>query len=240
LLQDSTGFPGSGDEATVLGLDNVAVTLPVAGVGSRILAAVFDYAAQGFLQIAWVFAAFGSMRGAGDRLGWAATIYVVGIFVIDWGYFSGSEILFHQQTLGKRIVRLRVVTREGGTPSVGSLLVRNLTRPVDLLAGVPLIALDPLGRRLGDRLAGTLVVHEEKRGGWMLRRLPEGWTARDIAAVETLIERSAEMEPERLERLSARLVSLLEARHPEFLAGVDRAGPSIEVLRRAFGAEKGA
>jgi len=240
LLQESSDFPGSGGEATVLGLDNVAVTLPVAGVGSRVLAAVFDYAAQAFLQIVWVFAAFGSMRGAGERFGWGAAIYVVGIFVIDWGYFSGSEILFHQQTLGKRIVHLRVVTREGGTPSVGSLLVRNLTRPVDLLAGVPLIALDPLGRRLGDRLAGTLVVHEEKKAGWMLRRLPEGWTARDIAAVEALIERSAEMEPDRLERLSARLVGVLASRHPEFLAGVDRGGPSIEVLRRAFGAEKGA
>ena len=239
MLEDPTAFPGSGGEATVLGLDNVPVTLPVAGVGSRVLAAVFDYTAQFFLQLAWVFTAFGSMKVAGERPGWAAAIYIVGIFVIDWGYFSGSEILFRQQTLGKRIVRLRVVTREGGTPSVGSLLVRNLTRPVDLLAGIPLIALDPLGRRLGDRLAGTLVVHEENRGAWMLRRLPEGWTPRDIAAVETLLERSGEMEPERVERMASRLVGILATRHPDFLSGIDRGGPSVEVLRRAFSAEKG-
>ncbi|HKF42208.1 MAG TPA: RDD family protein [Thermoanaerobaculia bacterium] len=236
MLDDPTALPSSGGEATVLGLDNVAVTLPVAGVGSRVLAAVFDYAAQAVLQIVWVFTAFGSMRMAGDRPGWGAAVYVVGIFVIDWGYFSGSEILFRQQTLGKRIVRLRVVTREGGTPTVGSLLVRNLTRPVDLLAGIPMIALDPLGRRLGDRLAGTLVVHEEKPGGSMLRRVPEGWTSRDIAAVEMLLERSSEMEPERVERMASRLVGVLAARHPEFLSGIDRGGPSVEVLRRAFAA----
>lgn len=221
----------------ILGLDNVALSLPIAGVGSRVLAGVLDYALQFVLQVAWVitFAVTGSFTGGWT---WAIAIYILGVFLIDWAYFAGSEILLHQQTLGKKAVRLRVVTREGGTPSVGSLLARNLTRAVDMLVGVPLIAFDPLGRRLGDRLAGTLVVHESARPSLLLRRVPEGWTARDIAAVEALLDRAGEMEPDRLERMAGRLLATIRQQHPEFLAGVDAGGSGIEVLRRAFRAER--
>ena len=53
-------------------------------------------------------------------------------------------------------LRLRVVTAEGGRPGASALLMRNLVRALDLVFGIPLMAVDPLSRRLGDRLAGTL------------------------------------------------------------------------------------
>ncbi len=235
MLEDRSTAPGG--EATILGLDNVALSLPIAGVGSRVLAGVLDYALQFLIQIAWLiaFAVAGSLKAGWT---WGLALYIVGVFLIDWAYFAGSEILLHQQTPGKKAVRLRVVTSEGGTPSVGSLLARNLTRVVDMFVGIPMIALDPLGRRLGDRLAGTLVVHESARASLLLRRVPEGWTARDIAAVEALLDRTGEMEPDRLERLAGRLLETLRRQHPDFLAGFDDGGPAIAVLRRAFGAEK--
>src|SRR5262249_49634276 len=122
----------------------------------------------------------------------------------------------------------------GGTPSVASLLVRNLVRWADLMVGVVLMALDPLGRRLGDRLAGTLVVHEVQRPVLIVSRVPEGWGASEISVVESLFEREPEMEPHRAEQLAQRLLESLRRLHPEFLAGIEQNGTALETLRRAF------
>ena len=55
-------------------------------------------------------------------------------------------------------------------------------RTIDLVAGVPLMAIDPLSRRLGDRLGGTLVVHDRPlEAGPVLGRVPPGWGARELA-----------------------------------------------------------
>jgi uncharacterized RDD family membrane protein YckC len=229
--------PDRGGAGTVLGLDNVPLDLPIAGVGSRVLAAAIDYAIQAVLQLAWVFTGavlLGFFRG--NRWGWGMALLLAGFFVIDWGYFAGSEIFLAQQTLGKKALKLRVVTQAGGTPDISSLLLRNLTRMVDLLVGVPMMAFDPLSRRLGDRLGGTLVVHDEGVRRLTLHRLPEGWTAADIAAVESLLERSGEMEPWRVERMARMVLETLESRHPAFLQSVPGDLPPLERLRRLFDA----
>jgi uncharacterized RDD family membrane protein YckC len=221
-------------DGSVLGLDNVVLALPIAGVGSRVLAGLLDYLIQFVIQIIWLFVLGGSVIFGGARGWWSWGVYLLGVFLIDWGYFSASEIFLSQQTLGKKAVQLRVVTREGGTPSVASLLVRNLARSVDLMVGVVLIALDPLGRRLGDRLAGTLVVHEVQGPGFVVGRVPDGWGASEISVVESLFEREPEMEPHRAEQLAQRLLESLRQRHPEFLVGIDPSGPALDTLRRAF------
>ncbi len=230
--------PAWDDAGTILGLDNVPLDLPIAGVGSRVLAAAIDYALQGVLQIAWVLAAalfFGFFRG---RWGWGLALFLTGFFVIDWGYFAGSEIFLNQQTIGKKALRLRVVTVAGGTPDASSLVVRNLTRVVDLFVGVPMMAFDPRARRLGDRLAGTLVVHDSGARKLALHRIPEGWGAGDVAAVESLLARSAEMEAFRVERMARTVLETLQSRHPAFLEGVPADLPPVERIRRAFDARK--
>lgn len=227
------------DRGLVLGLDNVSLDLPIAGVGSRVLAATLDYLIQALLQVAWLITAillFSVFKGG--RFGWAFAAYLGGFFLIDWGYFAGSEILLGQQTLGKRALRLRVVSRDGGTPDVESLLVRNLIRIVDLFVGVPAMAVDPLARRLGDRLAGTLVVHDERGGSLVLHRIPDGWGAREIAVVESLLTRSREMEAWRVEKMARLIMETLSRQHPEFLAAVPEGLGPIDILWRAFDARR--
>src|SRR5262249_39753732 len=154
------------------------------GVGSRVLAASLDVLFQGILQFGWVmFAVIGLFHL--DRAV-ALVLWVLGAFLIDWAYFAGTEILMHGRTPGKRIVGLRGVTREGGSASRGALLTRILLRIVALVVGVPLMAIDPLSRRLGDRLAGTIVVHDSPAAAEpLLRRIPKGWKAEDVALVES-------------------------------------------------------
>lgn len=211
--------------------------MPIAGVGSRALAAFLDGTFQFAIQIVWLIVWFAA--GLATRLGtWGPVLYVAGAFAVDSAYFAGSEIAMRGRTLGKKIIGLRVVTRGGGTASTGALLTRNLIRVVDVIVGVPLMAIDPLARRLGDRLAGTVVVHDRAgRPEPLLRRIPRGWQGEDVALVESLLRRAKDLEPARAEGMAARVIARLEREEPEFLAAAGRTGGSVATLQQAFGVE---
>jgi len=229
-------MPGISAE-TVLGLDNAPLTLPVAGVGSRVLAAFLDGLIQGVLQIVWALTCFLPFGFLGTHLTLRYVVYAFGAFLLDWMYFAGLEIAMRGRTPGKKMVGLRVVSRNGGTASAGALLMRNLLRPVDILVGVLVMAVDPLARRLGDRLAGTIVVHDRTAADEpLLRRIPKGWQAEDVALVEALLRRAGDLEGPRADAMAYRVIERLEREEPSFLDGA-RPGPAgpVMVLRRAFG-----
>src|SRR6202008_2402288 len=80
-------------------------------------------------------------------------------------YHIGLEIAMHGRTPGKRMAGVHIVARDGGSPSIGALLTRNVFRLVDslpLFYGVGLIATlvtrDHV--RIGDMAAGTLLAYE--------------------------------------------------------------------------------
>jgi uncharacterized RDD family membrane protein YckC len=67
------------------------------------------------------------------------------------------------RTIGKALVRIRVVSEDGSTPSAGASLTRNVLRLVDWLpllyvVGLATMVFSTNSQRLGDRLAGTTVV----------------------------------------------------------------------------------
>ena len=85
------------------------------------------------------------------------------MFLLFWGYPIVLEVWFGQ-TLGKRALGLRVVARDGAPLGWVPAIVRNLLRTVDMLPfgyalGLLACLWDPHGRRLGDLVAGSLVVH---------------------------------------------------------------------------------
>src|SRR5579871_3786673 len=80
-------------------------------------------------------------------------------------YFSVQEALFGA-TWGKLVAGLRVVDADGGYPSLGAVLVRNIVRLVDwwplfYIVGIGAALLSAQRQRLGDRVARTLVVRAE-------------------------------------------------------------------------------
>jgi len=80
-------------------------------------------------------------------------------------YFVFFETLFAGRTPGKRLTQLRVVTENGNMLDWRASLLRNLLRAVDTLpagyvVGVVSMVLSPSAQRLGDIVAGTLVVRE--------------------------------------------------------------------------------
>jgi hypothetical protein len=97
-------------------------------------------------------------------------------FAIEWFYCVLFEWLWDGRTPGKRALSLRVV-KDGGFPiGLQDALLRNLLRAADLLPPLPGIPLptylvgvlvsasDKRFRRLGDLVAGTMVIVEESTG----------------------------------------------------------------------------
>ena len=223
---------------SILGLDNIRLDLPVAGVGSRVLAALLDYLVMAVVGFLWflLWAFLFAIHGA-----WAVALLLIVFFLLEWGYFAGQEIWLRGRTLGKMALKLRVLTAEGGTPGPGALLARNLVRSLDLIFGVPLLALDPLSRRLGDRLAGTIVVHDrEREAAPIIGRVPPGWGARELALVEALLARARVLDdPALVWQMADRVLERIRHDAPEMLAGVDTRRDPVAALRQVLAVEEG-
>ncbi len=155
--------------------EQVIFSYTVAGVGSRAAAAIVDYLLMiaGFLLIAilWSVVAslldvkndpFGKMLG-----GWAVAFLILALFGVQVGYFMVFEAIWDGQTPGKRRLGIRVVQDGGFSVSVGASAVRNVARILDMqpglayAVGIASAAISPSGKRLGDFLAGTIVVQEK-------------------------------------------------------------------------------
>lgn len=90
---------------------------------------------------------------------------IVAYFILSEGYRMVTEWYWRGQTIGKRVMRLRVVDEKGLRLTFAQVALRNLLRfvdglPVMYLVGGIAALLNRRGQRLGDLAAGTLVVWE--------------------------------------------------------------------------------
>jgi uncharacterized RDD family membrane protein YckC len=140
--------------------ENVVFEFELAGLAARALAWSIDVLAMGALisVAALLVAMFGLVLA-----GFAKALYFVLAFAIQWGYGATLEWRWHGQTLGKRVVGLRVLTFDGTPITFGQAVVRNLLRIIDLLPAGYLVGglsalCDSSARRFGDIAADTVVV----------------------------------------------------------------------------------
>lgn len=140
--------------------EGMAFTLPLAGPVSRLLAVLVDLMVVSLAttiigKLTAVVAAFSTDFGAG-----LTTLLYFAVTVL---YAILTEWLWQGQTVGKRLLKIRVVDRDGLPIYFSQLVVRNLLRPVDMLPAFYLLGgLVALGtrysQRLGDLAANTVVV----------------------------------------------------------------------------------
>jgi uncharacterized RDD family membrane protein YckC len=136
--------------------EGVPLQLPAAGPVPRALAWLIDLMVRvGVLTLMSPLLAL--LGGLGQGL------YLGLMFLMFWAYPIILEVWLGQ-TLGKKAVGLRVIARDGAPLGWMAAIVRNLLRTVDMLPfgyalGLICCLYDPYGRRLGDLVAGTLVVH---------------------------------------------------------------------------------
>jgi uncharacterized RDD family membrane protein YckC len=155
----------------------VELTFVVAGLMSRFLALAIDTVLSVVLTMVLLLGvvaastAFSSMSGPAAQEAWSglglAAAFIIW-FVVDWGYMVVLETAWNGQTVGKRLFGLRVMMERGVRVSPLASVLRNVVRPVDklplfyLVGGVATL-LTTSHQRLGDLLAGTVVIRERKR-----------------------------------------------------------------------------
>jgi uncharacterized RDD family membrane protein YckC len=176
VIPDDAPSDVTGNEESLYALDNVRLDLPIAEAANRSLAAFIDYMLLSLLMAIWFVGASLALLAL-DVSGWTFAVVLIGLFVLNWGYFATCEITFDGKTPGKMAIGLRVVNQTGGKASASALVIRNFVRPIDNFVGIPMMAIDSLARRLGDRMAGTLVLRERRQGGAerVMTRVPRGW-----------------------------------------------------------------
>jgi uncharacterized RDD family membrane protein YckC len=181
------------DELVIETPERVELHYVLANVGNRFLAAAIDHLIQAITMVIVLLAAgalsdwqlFASMGV------WTAALTVLAVFAVYWGYFVAFETLWSGQTPGKRLMRLRVVREDGRPVRFFEVFVRNLLRvAIDVqpfpsyAIGVVSIIFSEKSKRVGDFVAGTVVVKE---------RATEAPSLNDIIKV-------SDMEQQRLER----------------------------------------
>ncbi len=235
--------------------DHGALEFELAGFGSRFSAHLVDalFIAVIILVISLGLTAVGAL-GHGGLHGlfeggpaswahsWMVAVLVMLIFLVIWGYFVFFECLMHGSTPGKRQLGIRVIRDDGLPIGFREAALRNLVRAADILPppcyllGAVVLFLDRHGRRLGDMVAGTLVVREKMDLGltgasgaaWAARVekghsrqaviLPGGkLTLVQLDLVEQFLTRRHQLPPERRDALAWQITApLLE------LCGEDR------------------
>ena len=152
--------------------ESVELEFTLAGIGNRALALVIDYL---ILAVAWVvFLLTWAVISAQlvdwwtETFGSGAAVWLVAIafivsFVMYTGYFVFFETLWQGKTPGKSFIKIRVVRDDGRPIGMQQATLRALLRPFDefLFVGFFLIVFSRQEKRLGDFVAGTIVIQAE-------------------------------------------------------------------------------
>jgi len=226
----------SPDKLTIETPEQIPLEFPLAGIGSRFLAIAMDMLIQTLAFLLLIFV--GELliptvaRFTPGAWTWAAAIFFLVAFVLYSGYYAMFEVFWNGQTPGKRLVRIRVISDSGRPITVYEAVVRNLLRLVDQLPGLYVVGiisvfLTARNKRLGDIVAGTVVVHEKAMQETQpdfaaattapATPLPTQISGEELELIEHFLQRRYDLSPEvrrqSAEQIAARLRERLGTAH---------------------------
>ncbi len=221
------------DKLTIDTPEQVHLEFVLADIGSRFMAIFGDSIIQLVLflvlfiiyEVAGMNSLFSRLTGL--RL-WVVAALIFAVFVIYWGYFATFEALWNGQTPGKRWAGIRVIKETGRPINAFEAIARNLLRAVDGIPGIYAVGiitmlLNSKNRRLGDFIAGTLVVHDKKTeesqlffntgektesGVYHAERL----TVQEIELIETFLSRRLDIPPEVRKQNGIRIAGMISSK----------------------------
>ena len=179
--------------------EGVDLRLVLGSAGQRLAAFLLD--ALILFAVVIGFSLLCLFAGLATRQATLFIIWTLGFFVLRNGYFIFWELRPRAATPGKRVMGVRVASRDGGRLRADAVFARNAMREVELFlpltflgmsfaAGAWLVGLAGIGwsvgllllplfnrdrLRAGDLIAGTWVVRQPRRG--LLRDMAEGGEA---------------------------------------------------------------
>lgn len=166
-------------EYRLISPEKVQLDLELAGLGSRFAAAFADGIVKAILIVFFIIAAslllglgavtasgWRDMVKTGEYVSLAGAFTLLIIFGIVYGYSILFETIWNGQTPGKRLIKIRVVQKNGSPVTFTQVLVRNMFTIIDQLpclytVGIISIFLTRRNQRLGDLAAGTVVLREK-------------------------------------------------------------------------------
>ena len=137
----------------------VRIQPTVASVGDRIFAQLIDWGVMAayFALLTW----FVIVANFSETL-WLVVLYTLPPLF----YTLLCEILNQGQTIGKMVLKMRVMKQDGTTPTIGAYLLRWLLYlidgPITSFAGLVVMIITRNNQRLGDLAAGTVVIKQQK------------------------------------------------------------------------------
>jgi uncharacterized RDD family membrane protein YckC len=212
--------------------DHIEITTPegfslqlvLAGLGSRSAAAIVDT----LIIVIFSVLAYIPLWNSDAPLPARIVLQVMPL-ILFFGYHIAFETLGRKQSPGKRLMRLRIVRTDGSPMSGTGSLIRNLMRIVDFLpfaylVGIATVFSSASNQRVGDIVAGVVVVMEPKAGGAHATAplpatvaLPEGWdvsavTDEEIAMMTQFMARRDSLDTGSRGTIGLRLASRIEAK----------------------------
>ena len=144
--------------------EGVVFAYPLAGPVTRCLACAVD-----ILIVLFAASLIGQLLSFFEVIAadFAQALYLVAYFVLSIAYGVVMEWSWRGQTIGKRLLRLRVIDAGGLRLHFHQVLMRNLLRFVDMLPAFYLVGglvalFSQRAQRLGDLAAGTIVIHHPR------------------------------------------------------------------------------
>ncbi len=211
--------------------EQIALELAVAGIGSRFLAIAVDTVLQLFLYLAGfiVLAFFQLPAILRPSLGFLGPALVILFgFSVYWGYFAFFEILWSGRTPGKRLAGIRVIKDTGRPITALEAIGRNILRAIDFMpvmygVGVACMMLNRNSRRIGDFVAGTIVVHDKQTENVRLAWPTEGdvrqasvqlaaMSADELELIETYLHRRLDLDPVVRRNMAEQIVTRIDAK----------------------------
>ena len=210
--------------------EHIRFGYPLAGPTRRVVAYLIDLLIRvGVLLVVALVLLLVDVASGVD--GWSQGALLVFFFALDWFYYVLFETIWSGRSPGKRALKLRVVGQDGQSLTVRDSVLRNLLRAADFLpfgyaVGLVIMGVDPMFRRFGDMVAGTVVVVEDPgRLGDRLELHPPP-TAEEFAqlparppvsraeleAIELFLRRRGTLAPLREVELAELIAPLLAAR----------------------------
>lgn len=154
--------------------ERVPLHFALASIGNRFLAVAIDHAIQ-VLTIGLIVLTTAILSNfsfveqlMSSAPGWVKALSTILLFLVVSGYFAFFEWIWSGQTPGKRWLRLRVIREDGRPITFWEASVRNLLRTFDMFfppfysAGLIAVFLSTRDQRIGDMVAGTVVVRERE------------------------------------------------------------------------------
>lgn len=142
---------------------NVDINYRIASLGDRIIAQILDTVIIAGYLIATIFLWIYLNNNFNNSPFYYPTAIIIILYLPVFLYDFLCEVFLNGQSIGKKIMKTKVVKIDGTQPGIGSYFLRWILKPIDVFftygsVGLITMLINGKGQRLGDLAANTTVI----------------------------------------------------------------------------------